>query len=99
MVDEIDPNDVVVSRRFYKKEDRIVLINIGLLDRRGIANQLTRIARYQPALIGIDVFFNCPEQRDTINCPNLLDTLGNQLLADAIKEAGNVVMVSKVLQK
>ncbi len=34
----------------------------------------------------------------TINCPQLLDTLGNLILADAIHEAGNVVLVSKLLQ-
>ena len=30
--------------------------------------------------------------RDSINCPALLDTLGNLMLSQAIQEAGNVVL-------
>jgi hypothetical protein len=51
-------------------------------------------------VIGIDSFFDCEGGLyDSINCPQLLDTLGNLMLASAIEDAGNVVLVSRLLQK
>jgi CHASE2 domain-containing sensor protein len=81
-------------------DQRIVLVNFGELSRREIAQQIHIISQYKPKVIGIDSYFNCEGRlRDSINCPQLLDTLGNLLLADAIKEAGNVVLTSKLLQR
>lgn len=81
-------------------EQRIVLVNIGHISRREIAQQINIIRQYNPKVIGIDGFFNCEGGlQDTLNCPQLLDTLGNLMLTDAIKEAGNVVLVTKLLQK
>jgi len=81
-------------------DQRIVLVNIGHVTRREVANQLNIIRQYKPKVIGIDGFFDCEGGlRDSVNCPELLDTLGNLLLTDAIKEAGNVVLVTKLLQK
>lgn len=80
-------------------DDRIVLVNIGNIPRGAIAEQIRIISKYQPKVIAIDGFFNCEGGlRDTINCPQLTDTMGNLLLANAIAEAGNVVLVSKLLQ-
>lgn len=80
-------------------EERVVLVNIGNLPRAGIAEELRIISKYKPRVIGIDSYFNCEGGlRDTVNCPQLLDTLGNLLLTNAIQEAGNVVLVSKLLQ-
>jgi len=80
-------------------DPRIVLVNIGPLSRREVAQQIQIISQYHPKVIGIDGFFNCEGgYRDTINCPQLLDTLGNLLLSNAIREAGNVVLVSRLLQ-
>ncbi|HEY9487801.1 MAG TPA: CHASE2 domain-containing protein [Chryseosolibacter sp.] len=82
-----------------KKEERIVIVNIGNLSRAGIAGQLRIISKYKPKVIGIDSYFNCEGGlRDTVNCPQLVDTMGNLLLSDAIQEAGNVVLVSKLHQ-
>ncbi len=81
-------------------EERIVLVNIGHIPRGGIAQEIKMINQYHPRVIGIDSYFNCEGGlRDTINCPQLLDTLSNLLLEDAIREAGNVVLVSKLMQK
>jgi CHASE2 domain-containing sensor protein len=81
-------------------DQRIVLVNIGHISRREIAAQINIIRQYKPKVIGIDGYFNCEGGLyDTANCPQLLDTLGNLMLSDAIKEAGNVVLVSKLLQK
>ncbi|HEY9007011.1 CHASE2 domain-containing protein [Ohtaekwangia sp.] len=80
-------------------DERIVLVNIGNLTRGELAQQISIIAQHKPKVIGIDGFFNCEGGlRDTVDCPQLLDTLGNLLLSNAIKEAGNVVLVSKLLQ-
>jgi CHASE2 domain-containing sensor protein len=80
-------------------DERVVLVNIGRLPRAGIAQEIRIISQYKPRVIGIDSYFNCEGGlRDTLNCPQLLDTLGNLLLSNAIQEAGNVVLVSKLLQ-
>ena len=80
-------------------DDRILLVNIGNIPRAAIAEQIRIISQYKPRVIGIDGFFNCEGGlRDTVNCPQLLDTMGNLLLSNAIAEAGNVVLVSKLLQ-
>ena len=80
-------------------DDRIVLVNIGSLPRRDIAREIQIISQYKPKVIGFDGFFNCEGGlRDSVNCPQLLDTLGNLLLSDAIKEAGNVVLGEKLMQ-
>jgi CHASE2 domain-containing sensor protein len=81
-------------------DERIVIVNIGNLERRDVAQQINLISQFKPKVIGIDSYFNCEGRlRDSVNCPALLDTLGNLLLEDAIKQAGNVVLVSKLLQK
>lgn len=81
-----------------KPDDRIVLVNLGP-SRRAIAHQVRVISEHKPKVIGIDSFFNCEGGfYDTTNCPQLLDTLGNLLLSDAIQSAGNVVLVSRLMQ-
>lgn len=79
-------------------DSRIVLVNIGP-SRREIAQQIQIISQYNPKVIGVDSFFNCEGgYYDTLNCPQLLDTLGNLMLSNAIEQAGNVVLVSRLLQ-
>jgi len=80
-------------------DQRIVLVNFGELPRRDMSTLIRMISQYKPKVIGIDGYYNCEGGlRDTINCPQLLDEMGNLLLANAIEEAGNVVLVSKLLQ-
>ena len=81
-------------------DERIVLVNIGELSRREVAQELQIVSKYKPKVIGIDSYFDCEGGfRDTVNCPQLLDGFGNALLADAIKQAGNVILVTKLLPK
>ena len=88
----------------YLREDplvdqRIVLVNIGELSRREIAQQIAVINQFKPKVIAIDVLLNCEGGlRDSVNCPALLDTLGNLMLSSAIQDAGNVVLAEKLLQ-
>ncbi|MBL0742361.1 CHASE2 domain-containing protein [Chryseolinea lacunae] len=80
-------------------DEDIVVVNIGNLTRREIAEELRIISKYKPRVIGIDGFFDCRTGlRDTLNCPQLKDTLGNMMLSSAIQDAGNVVLVTKALQ-
>jgi CHASE2 domain-containing sensor protein len=97
---EFDITDYVFSklRPDPVPDDRIVLVNIGP-SRMAIAQQIATISQHHPKVIGIDSFFNCEGGfYDTTNCPQLLDTLGNIFLSSAIQEAGNVVLVSRLLQ-
>jgi hypothetical protein len=97
---EFELTDIVFSklREAPNPDSRIVLVNIGP-SRREIAQQIQIISQYKPKVIGIDSYFNCEGgYYDTLNCPQLLDTLGNLMLSNAIQEAGNVVLVSKLLQ-
>jgi CHASE2 domain-containing sensor protein len=93
--------DIAFSRLREPKpvEERIILVNISTLSRRDVAQQINILNQYKPKVIGLDALLSCEGGlRDSINCPALLDTLGNLLLSNAIREAGNVVLASKLLQ-
>lgn len=80
-------------------DTNIVVVNIGRLSRREIAQQIEIISQYGPKVIGIDAFFHCNGlPYDTFYCPPLRDPIGNLMLSQAIKNAGNVVLVTKLLQ-
>ncbi|HYI76454.1 MAG TPA: CHASE2 domain-containing protein [Chryseolinea sp.] len=98
---DVELTDYVFStlRKDPDVDENIVIVNIGNLSRREIAEQIQRISKYGPKVIGIDGFFDCSKGlRDTVNCPQLRDTFGNLMLSNAIEEAGNVILVTKVLQ-
>jgi CHASE2 domain-containing sensor protein len=80
-------------------DENITIINIGDLSRAQLAQQIQAISQFKPKVIGIDSFFDCPGgMTDSVNCPLAYDTLSNLLLGNAIQEAGNVVLVTKLLQ-
>lgn len=80
-------------------DTNILIVNIGNLTRAEVAQQINNISKYKPKVIAIDAFYNCPFGfTDSINCPNAYDTLSNLIFGDAIANAGNVVMVTKLLQ-
>jgi len=98
---DIELTDYVFSklRKDPDVDQNIVVVNIGDLTRGEIAEEIKIISQHKPKVIGIDTFFGCPTAlRDTVNCPKLRDVMGNLLLSNAIQEAGNVVLVTKVLQ-
>ncbi|HTF19526.1 MAG TPA: CHASE2 domain-containing protein [Chryseolinea sp.] len=98
---DVELTDYVFSalRDDPKVDTSIVLVNIGMLSRRQIAEQVTIISKYKPRVIGIDSFFDCRGRNyDTLNCPALTDELGNLMFGDAIRSAGNVVLVTKLLR-
>lgn len=80
-------------------DPHIILVNVGTLPRRGIAEQINILSSYKPRVIALDAILSCEGGlRDSVNCPALLDTMGNYMLSSAIREAGNVVLASKLLQ-
>lgn len=66
-------------------DTNVVIVNIGKLTRGGIAEELEVINQYKPRVVGIDAFFRHPK-----------DSLEDIQLQQAIKDAGNVVLVSKL---
>jgi CHASE2 domain-containing sensor protein len=98
---EFELTDYVFSklRDQPKLDTSIVIVNISQASRRELSQALRIISQQKPKVIGIDSFFDCEGGLyDTLNCPQLLDTLGNLMLAAAIQDAGNVVLVSRLLQ-
>jgi CHASE2 domain-containing sensor protein len=80
-------------------DTNIVIVNIGYLSRAEIGQQIRVLSHFKPRVIGIDGFFDCAgRSRDSINCPKAYDTLNNMILGSAIEDAGNVVIVTKLLQ-
>ncbi len=93
--------DVTFSRLRQDPEidTTILIVNIGNLTRAEVAQQIRNISKYKPRVIAIDAFYNCPNGfTDSVNCPMAYDTLSNMIFAEAIANAGNVVMVTKLLQ-
>ncbi|MBA4056472.1 MAG: hypothetical protein C0490_17280, partial [Marivirga sp.] len=100
-LDGFDLTDIAFKERTTPEpNDDIVIVNIGKQTRGQIAKQIQIISKYNPKVIGLDSFFDCSTGlRDTLNCPQLKDTLGNLMLSNAIREAGNVILVSRLLQR
>ncbi len=63
-------------------EERIVIVNFGRLNRRGIAEQVNIINKYRPKVIGIDTFFGALKE----------DSIGDLLLAGALSNVENLVL-------
>ena len=89
---DMDITDMAFSQ--FRDEEKmtvdtnIVIVNIGLTDRSGIADIINNLNRFQPAVIGVDAFFRNPK-----------DEWGDSLLRDALENTENLVLVSKVAFK
>jgi CHASE2 domain-containing sensor protein len=80
-------------------DERIVLVNIGPLSRGGVAEEINIINKQKPKVIAYDALLSCEGNlRDSINCPALIDTLGNLMLSDAIKATKKFVLGEKLMQ-
>jgi CHASE2 domain-containing sensor protein len=73
-------------RELPPADTNIVIVNIGLLPRRGIAEQVNIINKYNPKAIGLDSFFRTLKE----------DTLGDLMLAEAFSNVENLVIGSKL---
>lgn len=87
-IGDVEMTDIVFSeiRESPRVDRNVVLINIGALSRREIAQELQIINQFDPAVIGIDSYFwNLKE-----------DSLGDILLNRALSKINNLVMVSEL---
>ncbi|WP_082795987.1 CHASE2 domain-containing protein [Flammeovirga sp. SJP92] len=66
------------SKEHFEKD--IVLVNIGTLDRKGIAKQIARLAAEKPKVMGIDATFFGPRPKDPA---------GDFMLAQALRMMGD----------
>lgn len=89
-LDDMEMTDVAFSklREDPVPDTNVVLVNIGLLSRAEIAQQVAIINKYNPAVIGFDSFFITESS----------DTLGDLALSHSLSQVENLVMVTKLLQ-
>ncbi len=93
MFADFEVTDLVFSkiRESPPVDERIVLVNIGNLGRREIAEQINIISKAKPKVIGVDVrFFSEIRTGDSTEDAVAIQT--DSILADAFKRAGNVVL-------
>ncbi len=93
-IGDIDITDIVFTQ-FRSDSDptsdtSIVIVNIGDRGRAEIATMIRKLSAAGPAAIGIDAFFREPKDEDP---------LSDAELQSALREAPNVVLVSKVAYK
>lgn len=85
-IQDFNSADIVFSQirdeEKVEKDKNIVLINIGYLNRKGIAELINIINSYNPRVIGIDSFFRKPKAADQ-----------DSALAQALRRVKNLVLV------
>ncbi len=88
-IGDVEMTDLVFSsiRETPKRDENVVLVNIGTLSRREIARELQIINQYEPAVIGIDSYFWSLKE----------DSLGDILLNRALSDIPNLVLVNKLI--
>lgn len=86
---DFELSDVVFShiRENQTEEKNIVLVNIGNLDRGGVAELINTLNEFEPKAIGIDAFFRKPK------APEL-----DSALAEAFSKTKNLVLVSELIE-
>ncbi len=84
---DMEMTDVVFSqlREPPPVEERIVLVNIGRLNRAEIGYMIDIVNQYEPRVIGIDAFFAVPK-----------DSMLDATLEDALGRVPNLVIASKL---
>jgi len=86
---DFELTDVVFShiRENQTEEENIVLVNIGNLDRAGVADLINTLNQFEPKAIGIDAFFRKPKE------PEL-----DSALTVAFSNTKNLVLVSELIE-
>lgn len=84
---DFDVTDIVFSqlKKEPKLDDKIVVVNIGKLNRGEIGQLLEKIGEQKPKAVGVDIFFR-----------KLKENNDDTLLLNGIKACKNVVLVSKL---
>ena len=90
-ISDMDVTDIVFSKLRKDPDahqnENIVIVNIGDLNREGIARQLEIIESHNPKVIGVDAFFR-----------ELRDPWQDSLLMTAMNSVENLVLVTKLNQ-
>jgi len=86
---DVEMTDVVFSQLRDQPvvDDRVIMINVGNRSRFEIAMMIDSINQFNPAAIGVDIFFDDPKD----------DVMGDSLLAANLAKVENLIMVSKIL--
>ncbi|OGU28609.1 MAG: hypothetical protein A2057_17125 [Ignavibacteria bacterium GWA2_35_9] len=86
---DFDVYDIAYSKLLETQpvDTNIVLVNIGNLDRGELADLISVLNKCQPAVVGIDVFFNVEK-----------DPASDSLLSSSLAGCRSLVMVSKLDQ-
>ncbi|MDL5046405.1 CHASE2 domain-containing protein [Oscillatoria amoena NRMC-F 0135] len=79
-------------------DTNVVIVNIGYLSRPEIGQQILNLSQYKPKVVALDIIYSCDWFQDSTICPQAYDTIGNKYFADAVRQAKNVVMVSRLDQ-
>jgi hypothetical protein len=84
---DFDFNDLYYSKvkNPDKFDQRVTIINIGLLDREGLAALIDKTASYQPKVMGLDVLFNGPR-----------DEYKDSLIRETIARNKNLIIASRM---
>jgi CHASE2 domain-containing sensor protein len=91
--EDFELTDIVFShlRESPPYNEDIVLVNIGMLDRAGIARQIEIINKYDPKVIGVDAFFRYPKRSEDPTRDSIL-IAGDSALARAFRQVKNLVL-------
>jgi len=84
---QFDKNDnyrKVVNGELLTPDTNIVIVNIGNLDRKGIAQQIEILNKHEPHVIALDVFF-----------PGASNPIQDFFMEEALANAKNVVFISR----
>jgi CHASE2 domain-containing sensor protein len=84
---DFDVYDIVYSKLLEEQtvDTNIVIVNIGNLSRKELAEQIKVINKFNPAVIGIDAFFE--KEKDPVS---------DSLLSNTLSNCRNLVMVDKL---
>jgi CHASE2 domain-containing sensor protein len=97
---DMEMTDIAFSqiREDPQIDTNIVIVNIGNLNRAQIGKQIMNLSRCKPKVIGLDILFTCDWLKDTTLCPQIKDTVSNQIFANAVASTKNMVLGLKILQ-
>jgi len=87
-------------RKEPKADDNIVVVNIGNLNRGEIGEQIKTLLQFEPRVIALDIIFNCNGLPITpFDCPNAFDTASNKNFEEAVRLAGDRLVLSHKLHQ
>jgi CHASE2 domain-containing sensor protein len=79
-------SNISTTRSWLNHDSTIVIVNIGQLDRKGIAQLIDTINLHKPKVLGIDIFFQGRK-----------DSIGDYTLSQSISKATNCVLITRLV--